>query len=106
MKLVIVIAAILFACGALVVLYERTIPLFEQPAAPDVIPPNGVFHKPLYADCPEGTKLLRRYFEEKDGSRVDACFNPKGDNSMDYLNPGESCCYAPEDGAKQKSLVE
>lgn len=28
---------------------------------------------------------------EKDGSTKDACYNPNGDGSIDYLNPGEGC---------------
>jgi len=59
------------------------------PPDPGVIPPNSIFHKPDGADCPSGTTLLAGYFSSEDGSIHDACFNPNGNGSIDYLNPGE-----------------
>lgn len=64
-----------------------------SPPAAGVIPANSVFHKPIGVDCPAGTTFLPAYFKERDGTPVDACWNPKGDGSIDYLNPGESCCF-------------
>ena len=61
----------------------------EHPAAPEVIPANSIFHKPRAADCPRGTKLLPGFFTETNSTKNDACQNPAGDGSIDYLNPGE-----------------
>lgn len=73
------------------VFYNRTHGIHAEPPPPGVIPHNSTFHKPLHADCPQGTKLMADYFDEKDGSKLDACFNPNGDGSTDYLSPGEGC---------------
>jgi hypothetical protein len=62
-----------------------------KPPAPGVIPRNSIFHKNPTAACPQGTELLPGYFSEKDGSKLDACYDPHGDGSIDYLSPGESC---------------
>ena len=64
--------------------------IYAHPVAPGVIPSNSVFHKPLNAGCPQGTRLIPGYFTKEDGSKQDACHNPNGDGSIDYLNPGES----------------
>lgn len=69
---------------------RRARPFVAVPLAADVIPKNSVFHKPLNANCPIGTTLMPAYFKQKDGSMLDACHNPNGDGSIDYLNPGES----------------
>lgn len=64
---------------------------YAKPRASGVIPSNSIFHKPGGADCPTGTTLLPKYFSEADGTTRDACHNPHGDGSIDYLNPGEGC---------------
>lgn len=76
-----------------------------KPPAAGSIPPNSIFHKPAGAPCPAGTKLLAGYFTEKDGSTLDACYNPKGDGSIDYLNPGEGAVLdfsIPVEGGEEK----
>lgn len=64
-----------------------------QPPAPGVIPGNSIFHKPSGASCPAGTELVPAYFRQKDGSTKDACYNPHGDGTTDYLNPGEGFTF-------------
>jgi hypothetical protein len=60
-----------------------------KPGPAGAVPNNSVFHKPKGAACPAGTESLKGYFTEKDGSTADACQNPRGDGSIDYINPGE-----------------
>jgi hypothetical protein len=49
-------------------------------------------HMPLNGKCPSGYKRQERVFTERDGSEHPACVkpHPPGENSTDYLNPGES----------------
>ena len=93
----IVIVAIL-VCLVLVwiVSHKQHGAIRAAPPAPGVIPKNSVFHKPLRHVCPNGTTLVAGYFTERDGSKVDACHNPNGDGSIDYLHPGESCSIGIE----------
>ena len=85
----IAVALVLFFVAAL--LHRKNIVVMAKPSPAGVIPPNSVFHRPVGADCPKGTTLLPKYFSEADGSTQDACHNPNGNGSIDYLNPGEGC---------------
>jgi hypothetical protein len=60
-----------------------------SPLPAGVVPHNSIFHRPLGTDCPTGTGLLVGYFSEANGTTHDACHNPTGDGSIDYLNRGE-----------------
>jgi hypothetical protein len=97
-----IVAIAIIVCLALLwFAFNRKPPMIRaSPPAPGVIPGSSIFHKPLGADCPAGTTLILGYFTERDGTKVDACHNPDGDGSVDYLNPGEGCTmsirFAPE----------
>jgi hypothetical protein len=40
--------------------------------------------------CPQGSIILRNFFTEPDGTKIDACLKPDGDDCVDELRPGES----------------
>ena len=86
--LLLVVAAALVAYVILLAVRGNH-PSFAQPVAAGVVPKNSIFHKPVGAACPKGTTLLPNYFMHKNGTTLDACYNPNGDGSIDYLNPGE-----------------
>jgi hypothetical protein len=87
-KIVLVLAlSVLIACGLRMLKMGNE--LRANPPAAGVVPANSIFHKPLGADCPPGTDLLPNFFTERNGNKIDACHNPQGDGSIDYVNPGE-----------------
>jgi hypothetical protein len=53
-------------------------------------PASSIIHVPSNGKCPAGDMRRKAFFTEKDGSKQDACENPKGDGSIDVVMPGES----------------
>lgn len=77
MKLVIVLALVLCACGT-----------------PENLNDYALIHKSGTA-CPSGWKLLPGKFTERNGSHEDGCENPSQDVkfSIDVLKAGESVSF-------------
>lgn len=58
-------------------------------AAPDTSA-SSIIHMPPSGKCPDGDSFYENgVFTEKDGSKQRACWNPKGDGSIDVLHPDE-----------------
>ncbi len=52
-------------------------------------PRYSISHAPKDGNCPAGTEKRDGYFFERDGSQQAACYDAKGDGSIDELRPGE-----------------